>query len=300
MVLGGGPTVEAADNTSIVTPVFTVPAGAQSLTIRLGVPGANAVVQVRARPVEGGPDIPLATIVPERAVRRWDVGLGAVRGRTIRVVIDPIASMGRRLYVGSVGPVEAVLPGWDVADGLPRVVAAWGRRAIVADERLIVVTPPIRTRPGTRFLGLSVRGAGRVRATVAGRTAAASPRGTGWTALRVPVRPGAAVRISLTATPAPGERIVLSDVGVPVSTVRVRVVSVRADGRGATVRARVSPAPRGVRAEVRVGTRVVGRGTARADGEVVVRTTVTGTAARMVILDDARHIGTSVPVILPS
>jgi len=300
MVLGGGPTVEAADNTSILTPVFTVPPGGQSLPIRLGVPGANAVVQVRARPVEGGPDIPLATIVPERAVRRWDVGLGAVRGRTIRVVIDPITSMGRRLYVASVGPVQAILPGWDVAVGLPVISTAWGRRAIVAgDGPVSLTTPPIPSAAGTRFIGLAVRGEGRVRAVAAGRAVTASPRGRDWMALRIPVRGGKPVSLAITATPEPGKRLVLSDVGVPVTAVRLSAVSVRRVGGGAIVTARVSPNPRGVRAEVRVGTRLLGRGTATADGGLVVRVRTGGTSARLVILDDARHIGTSVPLSLP-
>jgi hypothetical protein len=92
---------------------------------------------------------------------------------------------------------------------------------------------------------------------------------------------------------------VLSAVGVPVSQARVSRVSVRVAGAGAMVRARVSPDPAGVRAEVRVGRRVIGRGVAAADGTLVVRTQLRGVAARLVILDDARHIGTGVPVSLP-
>jgi hypothetical protein len=48
-----------------------------------------------------------------------------------------------------------------------------------------------------------------------------------------------------------------------------------------------------------VGTRLLGRGTATADGGLVVRVRTGGTSARLVILDDARHIGTSVPLSLP-
>ncbi len=300
MVLGGGPTVEAAANTSILTPAFAVPADAQSLPIRMGVPGANAVVQVRARPVEGGPDIPLATIVPERALRRWDVGLSAVRGRTIRVVIDPVTSMGRRLYVASVGPVQAVLPGWDVSVGVPVVAAAWGRRGIIAEEApLALTTPPIRAGAGTRFLGLAVRGTGSVRASAGGSSRVVEARGAGWTALRLPVRAGQSARLSVTATPGADGRLVLVDVGVPVTRVRVSLLTVRLGGPGTVVRARVTPDPAGVRAEVRVGQRVVGRGVATSDGRLVVPTRARGAAARLVILDDARHIGTVVPVSLP-
>jgi hypothetical protein len=52
-----------------------------------------------------------------------------------------------------------------------------------------------------------------------------------------------------------------------------------------------------MRAEVRVGGGVVGRGTVGAGGRLVVRARGTG-AARLVLLDDASRIGTSVPVVL--
>ncbi|MGB1377576.1 MAG: hypothetical protein ACPG7S_07100, partial [Miltoncostaeaceae bacterium] len=59
--LVGGPLVQAADNTSVVTPPVTVPATGQSLPVRLGVPGANALLDVRARPLDGGPEVALGT-----------------------------------------------------------------------------------------------------------------------------------------------------------------------------------------------------------------------------------------------
>lgn len=294
--LVGGPVIQAADNTSVVSPPVTVPSAGQAISIVMGVPGANAVVDVRARPVEGGAEIPLDSIVPDRAVRAWSVGVGALRGRTVRFVLDPVASLGRRLYVRSIGPVQEVLPGWEVATGLPQVRAAWGRTGIVAeDSPLSVRTPPVVPPAGTRFLGLAVRGTGAVRAATggSGRRVVASP--DRWTALRVPVTSGGgAVRMAVVATPAPGERMALSGVATPVRAVRVTGVAVR----GGVVRATLRPAIPGIRAEVRIGTTVVGRSTARPDGALVIRARGSG-AARLVVPDDASVIGTSVPIALP-
>lgn len=298
MTLVGGPLIEAADNTSVVSPPFTVPPTGQDVPVVLGVPGANAVLQVSARPVDGGADVPLATIVPDRAVREWQVGVGAVRGRTVRLVIDPVTSLGRRLYVRSVGPVREVLPGWEVTRGVPVVAPAWGREGILtSDEPLVARTPSVSVPPGTRFLGLMVRGGGSVRASVGARSVRATASASRWTALRVPVR-AAAARMAVTATPSEGERLVVSGVATPVRQARVRLISVNGSAGRAVVRATVGPDAGGMAAEVRVGRRVVGRGTVRADGTLVIRTRGTG-PARLVVLDDAAHIGTGVNVRLP-
>lgn len=298
MALVDGPLIEAADNTTVVSPPFTVPPTGQDIRVVLGVPGANAVLQVGARPVEGGADVPLATIVPDRAVREWQVGVGAVRGRTVRLVIDPITSLGRRLYVRSVGPVREVLPGWEVARGVPVVTRPWGRAGIVAaDGPLEARTPSVSVPPGTRFLGLMVRGEGSVRAAVGARAARATATSSRWTALRVPVR-GMSARMAVVATPSEGDRLAIADVATPVRQARVRVVSVGGPAGRPVVRATVGPDAGGMSAEVRVGARVAGRGTVRPDGTLVIRASGTG-SARLVVLDDAAHIGASVPVRLP-
>jgi hypothetical protein len=294
MVLGSGPIIEAADNTTVLTAPVAIPVSAQVLPLVLGVPGANAVVDVRARPVEGGPDIHLATIVPERAVRQWQVGVSSVRGRTVRIVIDPVTSLGRRLYVRSVGPVQQVLPGWDVGRGNPVVGAVWGRRAIVADdEPLGVQAPEVDVPAGTRFLGVAVRGSGTVRAAVGRKASRLRATPDRWTTVRIPVRRGSAARLVVTAIPGEGERIAIADVGAAVRQVRVTGLSVS----GSTVRATVGPSASGMRAEVRIGGGVAGRGTVDAGGRLVVRARGTGTA-RLVVLDDGSRIGTSVPVVL--
>lgn len=293
--LVGGPLVQASDNTTVLTPPVALAPTAQVLPIVLGVPGANAVVDIRARPVEGGADVRLATIVPDRAVRAWSIGVGAVRGRTVRIVIDPITSLGRRMYVRSVGPVREVLPGWEVSAGAPGVQRAWGRRAVVArDGALVLRTPMVALPPGARFLGLAVRGAGTVRATAGRRGGRAVATAGRWTAIRVPVPAGSAGRMSVTAIPAAGQRLALSGVGTPVRVARLSRVS--ASGSG-VVRARTGAFAAGARVEVRLGTRVVGRGVVRRGGSVVVRAAGSG-LARLVVLDDAAVIGTSARVVL--
>lgn len=296
MSLVGGPLVQAGDNTTVLSPPVALPPSAQVLPMVLGVPGANAVVDVRARPVEGGADIPLGTIVPDRAVRGWSVGVGAVRGRTVRIVIDPVASLGRRLYVRSLGPVREVLPGWEVTSGVPVVRRAWGRRSVTAHgASLRLRTPEVALPAGTRFLGLAVRGSGTVRATAGRGGARAVARADRWTAIRVPVRPGAGARMAVTAVPAGGARLAVWGVGTPVRAARLRDVSA---GRSGLVRARTGAFAAGARVEVRVGTRVVGRGAVRPDGSIAVRAAGSG-PARLVLRDDAAVIGTSARLVLP-
>ena len=217
MTLLGGPLIEAGDNTTVVGPAFTVPANAQAMPIVLGVPGSNALLDISARPVAGGADVPLATVVPDRAVRSVDVPIAAVRGRAVRLVIDPVSSLGRRVYVRSMGPPVEVLPGWDVRRGLPVVATRWGRRGLdVQDTPLDATTAPFSPRARTAFVGVSVRGAGTVRVGLRGRTARASARAGSWTTLRLPVPKGArGVRITFTAAPAPGERLMVAGIGAP-------------------------------------------------------------------------------------
>lgn len=217
MTLLGGPLIEAGDNTAVVGPAFTVPVNAQALPMVLGVPGANALLDIRARPVEGGADIPLATIVPDRAVRSWDVGVTAIRGRTVRIVIDPVTSLGRRLYVRSMGPPVDVLPGWVVTRGVPVVMSRWGRRGLeVQDTVLAATTAPFTPTSRTTSIGVSVRGAGRISASLRGRTVRATAKAGAWTTIRFPVRPGArGLRMSFTATPAAGDRLMVAGIGAP-------------------------------------------------------------------------------------
>lgn len=219
MTLVDGPIIEAGDNTTVIGPPFTVPANAQALPMVIGVPGSNALVDVRARPVQGGADIPLASIVPDRAVRSVDVPVASVRGRAVRIVLDPVAGLGRRLYVRSIGPPVAVLPGWAVTSGLPVVTSRWGKRGLdVRDAALVATTAAFTPAARTRFIGISVRGSGRISASVRGRTVRASATPAAWTTLRFAMPQGVgAVRMAFTATPAPGERLMVGGIGAPVA-----------------------------------------------------------------------------------
>lgn len=219
MTLVGGPIIEAGDNTTVIGPAFTVPANAQSLPMVLGVPGSNALVDVRARPVQGGADIPLASIVPDRAVHSVDVGVASVRGRAVRIVLDPVSGLGRRLYVRSIGPPVEVLPGWTVTSGLPVVASRWGKRGLdVQDAALVATTAAFTPAARTRFIGVSVRGSGRISASVRGRTIRTSATPAAWNTLRFAVPPGiGAVRMAFTATPAPGERLMVGGIGAPIA-----------------------------------------------------------------------------------
>lgn len=296
LTLVAGPLIQASDNTTVVGPPVTIPATGQALSLVVGVPGGNAVLDIRARPVDGGPDVRLQQFVPARAVRAWTVGVGAVRGRTVRIVIDPVTSLGRRTYVRSLGPVREVLPGWEVFAGLPRVAGAWGRRAILpTGGALSLRTPPVALPAGTRFLGLAVRGTGTVRASAGRRGARVVASGGRWKALRVPVARGAEGRMTVTAVPAAGGRLALAGVGSPVRVARLRGVSVT---RGGVVRATVGAYAAGAGVEVRIGRRVVGRGAVRSDGTVAVRARGSG-AALLVVRDDAAVIGTGTRVVLP-
>ena len=298
--LVGGPLVQAADNTSVVTPPVTVPATGQSLPVRLGVPGANALLDVRARPLDGGPEVALGIIEPTRAVRVHDVPVGAVRGRTVQIVLDPITSLGRRLYVRSVGPVQEVLPGWQVRRGLPGIIRAWRRQGVRSRDGVLALrTPSLEIPAGVSRLGLVVRGSGVVRARAGARTVRRRAEWSRWTAIHVPIRPGRdGVVMDVTAAPRPGRRLVVAGVGTPVRLVRLSGASARPLGGRALVRARTRPPAPRAQAEVRIGRRVVGRGIVDASGRISVRANGSG-PARLVLLPDAGSTGDEVPVRLP-
>lgn len=300
VALADGPVIVTGDNTTLLSPSFMVPPGAQSLEVMLGVPGAAAVVGVRARPDDGGAEVALGTIVPHRAVRRFTVSIAQVAGRAVRIVLDPTTSLGRRVLVRSVGPVRMVLPGWSVTRGLPAVMSSWGRPAIrVSDDALQVQTPPITPGAAARFVGVSVRGQGRLIASVGARRVVAAASGAAWRYLRVAVPTGASsVVLGLMAEPS-GEGLAVADAGVIVHQVAISALAVAAAGDGAVVRARVGPAGSGLRAEVRQGSRVVGRGRVSSRGTLVVRVAATGSRAVLEVRGDATRIGSRRAVSLP-
>ncbi len=144
---------------------------------------------VSARPLDGRPGRGARRPWSRtRRARTWAVGVAAVAGRAVRIVLDPVPALGTSVEVQSVGPVTAPLPGWTVAAGaLDRRGSV--RRGVLAvrDAPLRIASPGFRPGSGARELVVAVRGDGVLRG-VAGRRAAAV-RAT--PALARPARAGA-------------------------------------------------------------------------------------------------------------
>ncbi|MGD9573810.1 MAG: hypothetical protein AB7V62_18180, partial [Thermoleophilia bacterium] len=192
--------------------------GAQTLRVALRSPGGEGLVLVRARPEAGGPEIDLGAVEPGRRKQALAVGVAALAGTTVRIVLDPVPALGTTLEVHRVGPVTAPLPGWAVARGLPDVRGARGRRVLrLTEEPFAARSPVVRPPRSARWLTAQVRGDGLVRLSAGGRTISA--RGTAaWRTVRVPLaRRGAAARVRVRATPGPGG-VELRRVGVALRT----------------------------------------------------------------------------------
>ena len=287
LVLADGPVISASDNTTVLGPLVAIPQGAQVMPVRIGVPGANAFVDVRARPQGGGPDIPLITLLPDRGVRSMDVPVGAVAGQTVRIVLDPVSSLGRRLLIGGMGPVRAALPGWSVAAGLPVVARSWGRSAFrVDDGTLTASTPGVVLGGGSRYLGVAVRGSGTVIASAGGAQARLTASDGSWTWLHVRVA-GAQRRMALTATTTEGGMLALGPVATPARGVSLSALRASA-GR---VTAKVGPLATGLRVQVRVGARIVGTARVAPSGRVSVGTSGAAGRGSVVVLGDASRAG---------
>lgn len=291
MTLEAGPIIVASDNTTVLTPSFTVAAGAQVVLVSLGVPGANAVVGVRARPDDGGADVSLITVTPDRGVRTFAIPVGAVAGRSVRLVLDPVTSLGRRLLVGSVGPVRWVLPGWSVGQGLPIVGRAWGRSVIrVSNGRVQASTPAVALSPADRYLGFAVRGSGTVQAGAGGRQVRVTATGSRWTWAHVRVRgrtSSAALRLTAVATE--GSVLALGPVGTPAHGVRLSGLRVA----GGRVIARVGPRATGLRVLITTtGGRVVGRGRVPVSGSISIGLSSGSGRAVVTVQGDATRTNT--------
>jgi len=189
--LPAGRGVRIAGNVTLVSPPLTIPATAQVLRVTLRAAGGEGLVLVSARPVAGGADVPLATLEPGPRRASVPVGVAAVAGTDVRIVIDPVPALGTSVELHRVGPVTAPLPRWRVARGAPEVAGARGRRTLrVAGDPLVVRAPAFRPPRGARALRVDVRGDGLVRVGAGSRTVALRAS-SAWRALRVPLRPGA-------------------------------------------------------------------------------------------------------------
>ena len=197
------PGARLVGNTTIVSPPLLVPVGAQSLAVTLASPGGDGLLVVSARPVEGGPAVELATLEPSIARRSWAVGVEAIAGRQVRIVLDPVPALGTVIDMFGIGPVTAPLPGWSIRSGdLDRRGAPARGSLAVSDRPLRLSSPSFALGPGARELLVAVRGDGVVSGS-AGRGGAAIRATTTWSDLHVPVR-GASGALALVATPGVG------------------------------------------------------------------------------------------------
>jgi hypothetical protein len=296
MVLADGPIISATDNVTVVGPVIALPPDAQVVPVSIGAPGVNTVVAVRARPVDGGPEVALTTVVPARGVTSFDIPVEQFAGRAIRLVLDPTMSIGRRMVIGGMGPVRSLLPGWSISGGQASVARAWGRATLrVQGAPLTAITPVMPLTPPARYLGFAVRGTGRVTARAGGAAIAvvSTPRAWTWAYAPVPAgRSGAA--LSLTASPAGDSALDIGPVATPARGVSVRTVA----AKGGAVVATVGPGAQGMRVVLTVGTRTVAAARVGTTGRVTLRPAVSG-RAMLVVQGDAARTGASRVVRLP-
>ena len=286
LVFTPGPIISASDNVTVLSPVIALPPGAQVVPVSIGAPGANTVVDIRVRRLSGGGDVEVLTIVPARGVTRFDVPVAQFAGQSIRLVLDPTTSIGRRMIIGGLGPVRSVLPGWSLEGAQPSVVAAWGRLALrVEGGRARLTTPPMQVARPARFLGFAVRGSGVVTASAGGRGVAATAVDTGWTWAYAPVPAGRpSTALALTVDPAVGSTVAIG----PVATAARPIVLQRVSVSGRTVAAVVGTGAAGLRAVIRIGMRTVASATVPRTGRVVLASRVGGRATFEVVGDATR------------
>ena len=203
-------------NVTLVSPPLHLPPGSQTLRVAARAKGSGGLLAVRARPEDGTAEVPLGVLELGRKRRSWPVGVAALAGRTVRIVLDPVAALGTTIDVLRVGPVTAPLPRWRVRRGTLEVAGGGRRRAVMARDPLTISSPAyaIPAGPRGRTVRVAIRGDGIVRLTVAGRTAARRATAR-WRALVVTLPRRGRTRIALTvvARPGPGG-IRMRDLGV--------------------------------------------------------------------------------------
>jgi hypothetical protein len=285
--------VRLRGNTTLVSPPLAVPVGAQTLAVAARAPSSGAILDVLARPAEGGPDVPLGTVEPGPAQRRLAVGITPVAGRTVSIVLDPTPALGTTLDVLRVGPVTAPLPGWTVV-GAAEVAGGPGRRAVRAVDPLQLASPAFLPGPGARALLVAVRGDGVLRAAAGGRRVAARATAA-WRDVVVPLRSRGVASLSIDARPgdAPME---LRDLGLVRRATRATGVRARRAGGRVRVRARLVPAGGRLAAELRDARgRRVALGRADAAGRLRMSAPRSGRLT-LVVPGDRTRIGLRAPL----
>ncbi len=285
--LGRGVRLRA--NTTLVSAPLAVPAGAQTLLVTARAAASSALLEVRARPAEGGTDIPLGTLEPTPAARALAVAAGPVAGRTVSVVLDPVPALGASLDVLRVGPVTAPLPGWTAQRGAPDVAGGRGRRLLRAGEPLELTSPAFRPGPGARALLVAVRGDGVLRAGAGGRRVAARATAA-WRDVVVPLAGRSRAVLELQARPGDGP-LELRDLGVVRRATRAAGLRARRAGGRLRVEARLVPAGGRLAAELRDPRgRRLARGRADAAGRLRLGAAAAG-GVTLVVPGDRTRIG---------
>ncbi len=268
------------ENTTLVSPAFTIDPRAQTLAVPMRSRGSSAVVEVSALPGVGAP-ISLGVATPGPITTPYVVNIAGLAGQTVRLQLDPTPILGGGVEVFGVGPISAPLPGWTVRGGAPTIDVRDGRPQLIVDGELLDIerSAPL-PGPGIGALLVAARGGGRITVAVNGRTQRAqiSPQ---WRDIRVPV-PSADLPVTLRIQVDPGgDQVALRDIGLPVRRVVFTSVSARRSGAIVRVRGTLRGAPAGSRLAVLAAGRQVGSATVRSAGRFRVRLATRG--ARLVV-----------------
>lgn len=287
-------------NTTLTSPPFVVPEAAQGIAVVARAAAGGALLEVTAVPEDGAPAVALGTIAPGPSRREFLLPVAEIRGRAVRVSLDPVAAIGRAVEVGRVGPIQVVAPSWTVRSGIADPVRSGGRRALrVTRSRFEIASHPFGIGPAARALLVAVRGEGRVTA-VAGaesRSIGAAPL---WRDLRVPLGRGGRVSLTIRAVPG-GDPLEIADLGVVVRATSVSNLRLRRRGPLVLVRGRLVPAGGRLRVSLRDASGgVLAAARSRTDGRFVLRAPTDERSAVLVVTGDRTRIGTRRALRLPA
>jgi hypothetical protein len=277
-------------NTTLASPPFTVPPGAQTIAVVARAPSGGALLEASARPEDGSPPVVLGTVAPGVARGEFRLPAAALQGRVVRLVLDPVSSLGRSVEVGRVGPVQVVTPLWTVVAGVAQPSRASGRTKLrVVDAPFEFESSSFTTGAAARALIVAVRGDGRVTARV-GSARRSLEADTGWRDLRVPVRPGTST-IVIRVVPGAGA-VEIADPGLVVRSTSVSSLKVVRRGAVVEVRGRVVPAGAGLRVTLSPPS---GRSSATTrsagGGRFVLRARIGGRVAALRVTGDRTRLG---------
>jgi len=191
-----------AANTTLVSSPMRVSRSAQTLRVQVRSRSRGGVLLVRALRKDGR-QVTLGTIAPAGGFQQREVGLGAVRGATVRIVLDPVTSLGRTVDVRKVGPQRRVAPGWTIERGAPQRI----RKGLVAVSTGVLRMRSVRFRLPSRqrVIRLQIKGTGTARLVVSGRSARATATTRRWRTLKVRVSPRTLrTRVRIIANPRAG------------------------------------------------------------------------------------------------